>query len=57
MDNQLSELPDGVFDNLTNLEELYLQNNQLNDLPDGIFSRLTSLTTLDLNGNPGYPFR
>ena len=43
-------MPAGIFDNLTALTTLYLQNNQLSSLPAGI-GRLTALTTLNLSHN------
>ena len=49
--NQLSTLPDGVFDGLSSLQELSLGANQLSTLPDGMFDGLSSLQELDLGGN------
>ena len=52
-DNQLMQLPAGIFVDLTNLTELVLNGNQLTAslLSAGIFSDLTNLTTLDLGEN------
>ena len=50
--NQLSSLPAGIFDNLTNLQVLWLSGNPFSSLPAGIFDNLTNLTTLLLNENP-----
>jgi Leucine-rich repeat (LRR) protein len=49
--NQLTELPAGVFAGLTNLAGLRLGNNQLTELPAGVFADLTNLQTLHLNNN------
>ena len=46
--NQLSTLPDGVFDDLSSLQELSLKLNQLSTLPDGVFDGLSSLQKLRL---------
>ena len=50
--NQLSSLPEGIFDNLSNLKLLRLDNNQLSSLPEGIFDGLSKLEGLNLIGNP-----
>ena len=46
--NQLSSLPEGLFENQTNLTLLDLSGNQLSSLPDGLFNKVT---LLDLSGN------
>ena len=43
-----SNLPAGIFDDLTALETLSLFNNRLRNLPDGIFDNLTALKELGL---------
>ena len=47
-----------MFDELTALTQLYLQNNSLDTLPAGVFDELTALNVLELrlNDNPGAPF-
>nr|AIO08237.1 variable lymphocyte receptor C [Petromyzon marinus] len=45
---QLQSLPVGVFDQLKNLNELYLNDNQLKSLPPRVFDSLTKLTRLTL---------
>ena len=49
--NRLTTLPAGVFDDLTSLQWLYLQENRLTTLPAGVFDRLTSLYHLNLSDN------
>ena len=49
--SSLTELPDGVFDNLINLEELNLGYNGLTGLPDGVFDNLVNLEDLYLHNN------
>ncbi len=44
-------LPEGIFDELSSLEELGLGENDLNSLPEGIFDELISLTVLWLYDN------
>ena len=46
--NHLSELPEDVFDNLTNLGYLNLGNNGLGELPAGVFDNLSKLEHLYL---------
>nr|XP_058942961.1 uncharacterized protein LOC131771203 [Pocillopora verrucosa] len=41
--NQLKELPSGIFSNNTKLSALDISNNQLKELPSGIFSNNTKL--------------
>jgi len=45
----LEELPDGLFDNMSNLSILRLNNVHLSELPEGIFDNLANLTVLDLH--------
>ena len=47
----LTSLPAGVFDSLTVLESLFLNQNDLGELPPGIFDSLTALKTLHLANN------
>ncbi len=49
--NQLTNLPAGIFTGLTNLQKLYLGGNQLTNLPAGIFTGLTNLQILSLYNN------
>ena len=49
--NDLTELPAGVFDRLPALETLFLYANELTTLPAGVFDELIKLTSLDLSAN------
>ncbi|XP_075963592.1 podocan isoform X2 [Anarhichas minor] len=51
--NKLEKIPEGAFDNLPNLRELYLQNNLLSNegMDNETFSQLSSLEYLDLSNN------
>ncbi|XP_068704335.1 uncharacterized protein [Montipora foliosa] len=49
--NQLTDLPDGIFDRNAELSDLDFSGNQLTDLPDGIFDRNAELSDLDFSGN------
>ncbi|KAG8014013.1 Carboxypeptidase N subunit 2 [Nibea albiflora] len=49
--NQLSNLPEDIFRNVTVLEYLDLSENQLISLPEMIFQDLFSLTVIHLNNN------
>ncbi|XP_061593342.1 podocan isoform X2 [Cololabis saira] len=51
--NKLKEIPAGVFDNMPNLRELYLQSNLFSseDIDNETFSQLSSLECLDLSNN------
>ena len=50
-DNKLTELPEGLFRSLENLNQLYLFGNQLISLNSTIFENLSRLTLLALNYN------
>ncbi len=47
----IEELPEQIFDHLTNLQELKLFKNEISSLPRGIFDNLTELTELHLKDN------
>ena len=49
--NQLTALPESVFNGLSALRSLDLHGNLLTTLPEGMLSGLTSLTTLNLESN------
>ncbi|KAM8874557.1 podocan isoform 3-T3 [Spinachia spinachia] len=51
--NKLEKIPEGAFDSLPNLRELYLQNNLLSNegMDNETFSQLGSLECLDLSNN------
>jgi Leucine-rich repeat (LRR) protein len=49
--NKIMSLPDGIFQNITNLKYLDLSNNQISELPSKLFESLFSLENLDLGEN------
>mmetsp|Transcript_23217 Transcript_23217/g.58160 ORF Transcript_23217/g.58160 Transcript_23217/m.58160 type:complete len:634 (-) Transcript_23217:888-2789(-) len=49
-DNEISALPDGIFQDLPRLRELNLENNQIAAIPDGIFY-IPTLKMLNLEHN------
>ncbi|CAM9819556.1 unnamed protein product [Scytosiphon promiscuus] len=49
--NDLTTLPEGIFQDLPLLIELWLQSNALNTLPEGVFQGLTGLQWLHLQNN------
>ena len=49
--NEISELPEGVFGGLGDLQRLSLAGNDLKSLPEDVFADLVSLAELDLSGN------
>lgn len=49
--NQLSNLPEDIFRNISLLENLDLSENQLTFLPERIFHDLLGLTSIDLHKN------
>ncbi len=51
-DNELTDLPEGIFQELGKLKQLSLGSNSLTSLPQGIFEGLSSLEVLGLSGNP-----
>lgn len=49
--NEIQEIPQSFFRNLSKLEELYLSGNKLTSIPTEDLHRLTRLSVLFLNGN------
>ena len=49
--NQISDLPDGFFNNCQQLRWLFLSYNLITVLRDGIFDKLSELIDLDLSNN------
>ena len=49
--NELSELPEDVFDGLSKVKLLLLHNNELSALPEDVFDGLANLETLSLYSN------
>ncbi|CAM9533530.1 unnamed protein product [Ectocarpus sp. 12 AP-2014] len=48
----LTEVPEGLFENLATLEKISLRNNALVTLPEGLFSGLSLLRTIHMDHNP-----
>jgi Leucine-rich repeat (LRR) protein len=51
MNNRISSLPSGIFDELASLRFLELNNNMITSLPENVFDQLSQLTVLRLNNN------
>ncbi|XP_053385192.1 uncharacterized protein LOC123535922 isoform X1 [Mercenaria mercenaria] len=49
--NQLSQIPDGSFNGMTNLKRLYLTGNNIDFIQSGLFTDLTGLVYLVLGNN------
>jgi hypothetical protein len=49
--NQITQLPEGIFAGLDSVEELHLEHNQITQLPEYIFQGLSELQLLDLSNN------
>lgn len=50
-DNNITTLPDHLLDNLTNLENFYIENNQVVDIPKGFFKNNAKLDWVTFAGN------
>lgn len=50
-DNKITTLPDHLLDNLTNLENFYIENNQVVDIPKGFFENNAKLDWVTFAGN------
>lgn len=49
--NEISELPAGMLDNMTNLEDFYAEDNLIEDLPAGFFKNNKSIKWITFYGN------
>ena len=49
--NEISELPAGMLDNITNLEDFYAEDNLIEDLPAGFFKNNKSIKWITFYGN------
>ena len=49
--NKIDTIPEGIFDELVDLERLDISNNKLTSLPEGIFDNLGELERLDISNN------
>lgn len=51
INNNIKELPLGIFDNFNNLHEIFLNGNQINNLKPEIFNKTKKLRNLNLSKN------
>ena len=49
--NQIESIPEGLFDNMTNLTVLYIAGNKITNLPENVFRNNKNLVELDLASN------
>lgn len=49
--NEISELPAGMLDNMTKLEDFYAEDNLIEDIPAGFFKNNRSINWITLYGN------
>jgi Leucine-rich repeat (LRR) protein len=49
--NQITSIPENIFDKLTNLMELSIHHNQISTIPENIFDKLTKLVYLGIYDN------
>lgn len=50
-DNQITTLPEHLLDNLSNLENFYIENNQVTDIPKNFFQNSKKLDWISFAGN------
>jgi Leucine-rich repeat (LRR) protein len=50
--NQLRELPEEIFNDLTSLKYLNLKKNRIKKLPKNVFVNLKSIDRIDIFDNP-----
>lgn len=50
-DNHISEIPADLFDELTGLENFYMERNKLTSLPKGLFKNCKNLNWISFTGN------
>ena len=50
-DNNISEIPEGLFDELTGLKNFYIERNKLTSIPKGLFKNCKSLEWISFTGN------
>lgn len=49
--NKITEIPEGLFDNMTNLTTVYLGNNYISKLPEGLFKNNKKVEDIELSNN------
>lgn len=50
-ENYISKLPAGMLDNLSNLENFYIENNRVKEIPEGFFKNNKKLDWISFSGN------
>lgn len=49
--NKITEIPEGLFDNMTNLTTVYLGNNYISKLPENLFKNNKKIENIELSNN------
>lgn len=49
--NKITEIPEGLFDNMTNLTTVYLGNNYISKLPEGLYKNNKKVEDIELSNN------
>lgn len=49
--NKITEIPEGLFDNMTNLTTVYLGNNYISKLPENLFKNNKKVENIELSNN------
>lgn len=49
--NKITEIPEGLFDNMTNLTTVYLGNNHISKLPENLFKNNKKVENIELSNN------
>eukprot|EP00475_Leptophrys_vorax_P008023 TRINITY_DN15140_c0_g1_i3.p1 TRINITY_DN15140_c0_g1~~TRINITY_DN15140_c0_g1_i3.p1 ORF type:complete len:149 (-),score=20.00 TRINITY_DN15140_c0_g1_i3:86-532(-) len=51
--NQLTSIPENLFEGLKELRTVFLNNNQLTNMPEGLFNDCEDISAIYLSVNPG----
>lgn len=49
--NEITAIPEGLLDNLTSLENFYIEHNKITEIPEGLFKNNHSLDWISFTGN------